>query len=140
MTKRPPMTAFVNAQITRGVTWERLLKVCQAEAQQRGIKDYQTLGALKRHARWLAGHGWTIEQTETGVRGNPLPQPEKPKPAKAQPKPKPTKPAPKAKAKAQPRKTGKATGRKVTKTTEAGRQTVSEPAPAPVAEQKPEAA
>ena len=81
---------------------------------------------IKAHIAFRAKHGWKIETTDTGVRGNPIA-----KPAKAQPK-----------AKAKPaRKNGKPVGRRVTKKTENGRQSVTEPAQEqPAAEQTTEAA
>ena len=122
------MSALVDAWLVEGISWEKLQQKAKAEAEKRGIKDFTTLGALRRHIRRRRDvSGWTIEETEVGVRMLDRPAP-KPKAEKPQPKAKT--PAEKREAKLPPivkRKNGKATGKKVEKTTENGRQQVVEP-------------
>jgi hypothetical protein len=128
--RQPPkqggsMAEFVDGLMLKGMALERLFKLAAAESKKRGIRRFTD---RRKFDRYIANRSqrtdkWKVERNGDNIKMTPVVAPAK-TPAKTP-----------AKAKAQPRKTGKPVGRKVTKKTEQGRQTVSEPAPAPVAEQ-----
>jgi hypothetical protein len=111
MTTKGSMAQFVDTQLLQGVTWELLEKHASAEAQKRGTAMLSTIGMLRSHVKFRAkSPKWDVEITDVGVRMNAVAQ-TKSKPAAT--------------------KTGKPVGRKVTKKTENGRQTVIEPVTEP---------
>jgi hypothetical protein len=148
MTTKPvqSMAQFVDMLLMQGTTWQKLEQDAKREAAKRGTATLSTLGQIKAHVKYRASQTkkWKVETNESGVRMNAV--------AKISPK-KFTELAreahkrareeggsdqehfDKAKAKLQG-KTGKATGRKVTKTTENGRQAVEPVVNVPIAAQR----
>jgi hypothetical protein len=72
MSRRSTGTAgFLDVQMDRGITWDQLLALVEAEAERSGRgKSYCTMGRLKAHARWRAEHDkWhVIEMNDERVR------------------------------------------------------------------------
>jgi hypothetical protein len=107
------MAEFVDRLMQKGMSLERMFKLAAAESEKRGIRRFTDRRKFDRYiASRERSSKWKVERNGDNIKMTAVAAPT----AK-------TKPA--AKAKAQPRKTGKPVGRKVTKKTEAGRQTVA---------------
>jgi hypothetical protein len=51
------MAGLIDEQMDRGVTWDRILALVEAEAERSGEgKSYCTMGRLQAHDRWRAEH------------------------------------------------------------------------------------
>jgi hypothetical protein len=119
--KADSMAAYVDGLMQKGMAIERLFKLAAAESAKRGIRRFTD---RRKFDRYIANRSnnpdkWKVERDGDNIKMTAVAQAPKP--------------APKAK------KTGKPTGRKTRAVKQDGRQSV-EPAPAPVAEQQPEAA
>jgi hypothetical protein len=96
------MAQFIDGLLLQGITWVKLEARAKAEAQKRNTTTLTSLEEVRAHVESRAkSRKWMVISTETGVRMNVATKPE-----------------------SKPPKAGKPTGRKVTKTTRNGRQSV----------------
>jgi hypothetical protein len=110
--RQPPkqvgsMAEFVDKLMQKGMSLEELFRRASAESKKRGIRRFTDRRKFDRYIanRTQRTDKWKVERDGDNIKMAAV-----------------TTPTPKPKA--QPRKTGKPTGRNVTKKTEAGRQTV----------------
>lgn len=147
--KTDSMAAFVDGLMMKGMTVERLFKLAAAESEKRGIRRFTIRAKLERHINnRTRSDRFKVERNGDNIKMTAVAQPAKPK-AKAEKAAKPAKGKAKKTAAQREaaglppivkRKTGKATGRKVTKVKENGRQQVVEAPAEPKPEQTAEAA